>query len=206
MTMMHDPEEVPQANYQGKFKGYVRDAVDPENRGRLRCYCPQVMGTVDDKDHWTGWAMPCLPWMGGVNTLDFGSPQPKSITGVEAGVWLEFEGGNPDFPIWVGTFIPAPTVDDPNAQQDLAAAAGDVGGSIVQNPPSGSDTADINPLKPQPAENETRMVVKKGRELTILSDQGGSITVGAYGVSIQGLAITINGVVMNASKADGVFK
>ena len=187
--------------YFGKYKGFVRDNADPERRGRVRCYCPQVMGLTDAPNHWTGWAEPCLPWLGGINTLDFGPPLMKSQNGnVEVGVWLEFEAGDVDFPIWVGTWLPAPTILDPNAQQDLTQAGGTTGGAIVDNPPPGSSVSDINPLSPDPNSNETRMLTKKGREILLGSVQGGSIALGPYGVAITGINVTINGRVINASR------
>ncbi len=41
--------------------------------------------------------MPCLP-AAGMNSGVFTVPQ------VGSGVWIEFEQGNPDFPIWVGGY------------------------------------------------------------------------------------------------------
>lgn len=76
----------------GKFRGTVVNNVDPENRGRIQAIVPDVTGVFP-----TGWALPCLPWAG-INTGVFTVPP------MGAGVWIEFEGGDPDFPIWVGGF------------------------------------------------------------------------------------------------------
>jgi uncharacterized protein involved in type VI secretion and phage assembly len=43
------------------------------------------------------WAMPCVPYAG--DQVGF-----LAIPPVDAGVWVEFEGGDPSFPIWVGCF------------------------------------------------------------------------------------------------------
>jgi uncharacterized protein involved in type VI secretion and phage assembly len=48
-------------------------------------------------DQESGWAMPCVPFAGSGMGL-FGLPK------VGAGVWIEFEQGNPDYPIWVGGY------------------------------------------------------------------------------------------------------
>ena len=45
----------------------------------------------------SSWAMPCLPW-GGVNTGMF------TVPAIGAGVWMEFERGDPNYPIWTGCF------------------------------------------------------------------------------------------------------
>lgn len=191
--------------YHGKYKGFVRANNDPERRGRVRCYCPQVMGPFDDEHHWLGWAEPCLPWMGGINTLDFGPPFTKDQNeGVEVGVWLEFEGGSPDFPIWVGTWLPAKTPTSPNAQIDLHNAAGLTGGSLLANPPPGSNVAAINPPAPLPDDNETRVLTKDGRDIVIGSKNGGYIILGPSGAHIVGVQVTLNGRLMDASSADKV--
>ena len=58
--------------------------------GRVRARVPDVMG-----DEESGWAMPCAPF-GGNGMGFFAMP----TTG--AGVWIEFEHGDPDYPIWSG--------------------------------------------------------------------------------------------------------
>ena len=192
--------------YMGKFKGYVRQNNDEENRGRLRCFCPQVMGEQDDAQHWLDWAQPCLPWIGGLNTLDFGPP----LTNVQRGgketiVWIEFEGGQVDHPIWVGTVLPAPTIDDVDAQLDLTNAAGASGGDIIANAPAGSSVGAINPVQPQPDENEIRLMAKRGREITLGVVNGGYVTLGPYGLNLQGVTVLVNGREILASFADKVI-
>lgn len=76
----------------GKYRGKVTDNADPQNIGRIRAQVPSVLGTVE-----TGWAMPCTPYAG--NGIGFFFVPP-----VDAYVWIEFENGNVDFPIWVGCF------------------------------------------------------------------------------------------------------
>lgn len=72
----------------GKYKAWCRDIHDPEMLGRIRVECPPVYG----KD-WSDWAMPCLP------------PGMFFIPKEGQGVWIEFEEGNPDYPIWCGTWF-----------------------------------------------------------------------------------------------------
>lgn len=201
-----DPNQPHQVRkYYGKVKAFCRDNADPQKRGRIRCYCPQVMGPLDDTQHWLHWAEPNFPWLGGINTLDFGPPTTKAQNGgVETGIWLEFEQGDPDFPIWTGTWLPAPTPSDPNAQQDLTNAGAPPGGDIIPTHPNGSNLSALNPLEPQPNTNETRLLVKAGREIIIESVGGGSIAIGPYGVSVQGPQVLLNGRFMTAAVADKV--
>ena len=76
----------------GKFRGRVDANLDPMGIGRLLVSVPDVMGVGI-----SSWAMPCVPFAG-PNMGFFALPM------VGAGVWVEFEQGDPDYPIWVGCF------------------------------------------------------------------------------------------------------
>jgi uncharacterized protein involved in type VI secretion and phage assembly len=78
--------------FYGKYRGTVVNNVDPEQIGRIQAIVPDVSNVVP-----TSWAMPCLPGAG-VNTGMFTVPP------VGGGVWIEFEQGNPDYPIWTGGY------------------------------------------------------------------------------------------------------
>jgi uncharacterized protein involved in type VI secretion and phage assembly len=82
-----------QNKYFGKYRGFVTDNDDPEQRGRLRLTIPSVLG-----DAHTGWALPCLPFGGLTDQGFFAVPE------IGAQVWVEFEAGNINAPIWTGTF------------------------------------------------------------------------------------------------------
>lgn len=98
--------EEDEGRFTGKYIGHVRDTSDPESRGRLRLYVPEVYGRLDDTDHWSDWALPCFPWIAheGVGAT-FIPPNNANW-----GVWVEFRQGDPRFPIWVGAF-PMSSVD-----------------------------------------------------------------------------------------------
>ncbi|MDN5794390.1 MAG: phage baseplate assembly protein V [Intrasporangium sp.] len=74
----------------GKYRGVVSDNADPLRIGRIRATVPDVYGGDE-----SGWAMPAAPF-GGAGSGFFAIPP----TG--AGVWLEFEHGDPDYPVWSG--------------------------------------------------------------------------------------------------------
>lgn len=78
--------------YYGKYRGTVLNNIDPEQRGRIMALIPDVLGIAP-----SSWAMPCLPLAGKLEGT-FMVPQ------IGAGVWMEFEQGDPDYPIWVGGF------------------------------------------------------------------------------------------------------
>jgi len=78
--------------YYGKYRGTVINPIDPQQIGRIQVMVPDVSNFVP-----TSWAMPALP-VGGIQMGMFTVPM------VGAGVWVEFEQGDPDYPIWSGCF------------------------------------------------------------------------------------------------------
>jgi uncharacterized protein involved in type VI secretion and phage assembly len=79
--------------YFGKYRGTVINNVDPEMRGRILAKIPDVSTRIP-----LGWALPCFP-LGGIQTGIIAVPP------IGAGVWIEFEQGNRDFPVWTGCFF-----------------------------------------------------------------------------------------------------
>ena len=85
-------------HFYGKYRGFVVNNDDPKHLGRVTLRVPSVLGP----DVVTGWAMPCVPSGGQPNQGFLFVPE------VGAGVWVEFEEGELEFPIWVGTFWSEP--------------------------------------------------------------------------------------------------
>ena len=75
----------------GKFRGKVVNNVDPLGIGRVEVQVPDIQGGI------TAFAMPCVPYAG-ANVGFFARPP------IGGNVWVEFEGGDVDFPIWTGCF------------------------------------------------------------------------------------------------------
>jgi uncharacterized protein involved in type VI secretion and phage assembly len=78
--------------YYGKYKGMVMNNIDPQQMGRLLVQVPGVSGLGPGS-----WAMPCVPLAGkqmGVFVLPV----------IGSGVWVEFEAGDIDSPIWSGCY------------------------------------------------------------------------------------------------------
>ncbi len=76
----------------GKYRGTVSENTDPLMLGRIRAKVPAVL-----EDEETGWALPCSPYAG--NGVGF-----FFIPPVDANIWIEFEGGELEHPIWSGGF------------------------------------------------------------------------------------------------------
>lgn len=78
--------------YYGKYRGTVVQNVDPEQRGRIQAMVPDVTKVIP-----TTWATACVP-IAGKSMGTYMVPQ------IGAGVWIEYEQGDPDYPIWTGCF------------------------------------------------------------------------------------------------------
>jgi Type VI secretion system/phage-baseplate injector OB domain len=78
--------------YYGKYQGTVLNNLDPLNKGRINVQVPDVTGLLPST-----WALPCVP-IAGKQMGTFVVPQKG------AGVWVEFEHGDLNRPIWVGGF------------------------------------------------------------------------------------------------------
>jgi len=107
----------------GKYRGLVVDNADPQKLGRLKLRVPSLLGDQVV----TGWATACVPYGGAENQGMLMIPE------VGAGVWVEFEEGDLEFPIWVGTYWsrPSGTTELPRPNGDDAAEAG-----AAQDPPT----------------------------------------------------------------------
>ena len=76
----------------GKYRATVLNNIDPLQIGRILVTVPDVQGLIP-----SSWAMPCVP-IAGKQMGTYVVPQ------IGAGAWVEFEQGNPDYPIWVGGY------------------------------------------------------------------------------------------------------
>lgn len=95
--------------YLGKFRGRVVDNDDPLRIGRVTVEVPDVLGGEAST-----WALPCLPFTG-PEAGQFVVPPPG------AGVWVEFEQGDPSFPVWTGCWYGAADELPPDARNALLA-------------------------------------------------------------------------------------
>jgi uncharacterized protein involved in type VI secretion and phage assembly len=78
--------------FYGKYRGLVIENIDPEQIGRVLVQVPDVLGAIP-----SSWAMPCVP-SAGIQAGCFVVPP------IGSQVWIEFEQGDPDYPIWTGGF------------------------------------------------------------------------------------------------------
>jgi uncharacterized protein involved in type VI secretion and phage assembly len=168
----------------GKYRGFVVDNRDPKHLGRLRVRVPNVFGPTVV----TGWALPCLPYGGHANQGFFCIPEP------EAGVWVEFEKGDPNVPIWVGTFwsepggnSEIPTPNDADGKERKKEAEGKAGKNEPQ-PPTRKilKTGKGHTIQFEDADQEEMVTIIEAthKHVVTLNKDGIQITDGANGNKI----------------------
>lgn len=138
--------------FYGKHRGLVVDNADPEQLGRLKLRVPSVLGDAVV----TGWAMPCVPYGGDANQGMLFIPE------VGAGVWVEFEEGDLEFPIWVGTFWSKPggTSELPRPNQPDGSED-----SAVQDPPTRKiiKTLKKHTIQFEDGDGDERIIISDGQ-------------------------------------------
>lgn len=87
---MTDENKQEESRYYGKYRALVTNNQDPKKQLRVKCNIPSLLGGYE-----SGWAMPCVPLLGNTEGL-FKLPQ------VGDGLWIEFESGDLNYPIYVG--------------------------------------------------------------------------------------------------------
>jgi uncharacterized protein involved in type VI secretion and phage assembly len=78
--------------YFGKYRGEVIDNVDQLQIGRIMAKVPALAGSTP-----VTWALPCLPVAGLMAGI-------YAVPPIGSQVWIEFEQGDPDYPVWTGGF------------------------------------------------------------------------------------------------------
>jgi uncharacterized protein involved in type VI secretion and phage assembly len=149
----------------------VINNVDPMQMGRLMVQVPDVSNVLPST-----WAMPCLPFAG-VQSGMF------AIPAIGSGVWVEFEQGNSDYPIWVGCFW---------------GSAGEVPAMALAGPPGVQSivlqTTDQNTLMISDVPGPTGGILLKSNTgaMIAINDLGITITNGQATIAMTGPTVTVN--------------
>jgi uncharacterized protein involved in type VI secretion and phage assembly len=164
--------------YFGKYRGTVINNIDPLQIGRLMVQVADVSNVLPST-----WAMPCVPFAG-IQSGFFVVPP------IGSGVWIEFEQGDTDYPIWTGCYwgtaaeVPALALAAPPGLQQIVIQ------SVTQNTLMISDmpgpTGGIL-LKSTTgaliAINETGITISNGQGATILLT-GPAVTINQGALSV----------------------
>jgi uncharacterized protein involved in type VI secretion and phage assembly len=156
--------------FYGKYRGFVVDNADPELLGRLKVQVPSLLGD----EVVSGWAMPCVPYGGDADQGFLFIPE------VGAGVWVEFEEGDLEFPIWVGTFW-----SKPGGESELPKPNDE-----VQDPPTQKiiKTKKGHTIQLEDADGEEKITIKHKDNSFISIDKDGSVIIGNH----KGSTIILN--------------
>jgi uncharacterized protein involved in type VI secretion and phage assembly len=165
------------AKYYGKYRGSVVQNVDPERRGRIQAMVPDVSNVVP-----TTWALPCVP-LAGKNTGSYLVPQ------VGAAVWIEYEQGDPDYPIWTGGFwaegdVPSPALDGNPVSPSIVLQTGQRNSITLSDVP-GPDGGIM--LKSAAG----AMILVNDTGITISNGNGAKIVLNGPNVSVNDGALTV---------------
>jgi uncharacterized protein involved in type VI secretion and phage assembly len=150
--------------YWGKYRGVVTRNDDPQKRGRIQVRVPDALGDNDST-----WALPCVPYAGSRVGLFLVPPQ-------QALVWIEFEQGDLDYPIWTGCFW---------AENDV---------------PQGAGSADIKMLKTaigtvtiDDSDGSSSITIETSAGLKIVMDSNGiSLTNSSQKIVLSDDSVSIN--------------
>ncbi len=160
--------------FYGKYRGHVIENIDPQQIGRVLLQVPDVLGETPST-----WALPCVP-VAGIQAGFFAVPP------VGSQVWVEFEQGNPDSPIWTGGFWGSPAEVPVSATTPPAIPPGQ--NIVLQT--TGQNTASISDAAPTPAAGG--IVLKSaGGAVIVVNDTGIYISNG------KGATITLVGPVVD---------
>lgn len=166
------------ANFYGKYRGTVIDNVDPMQMGRLMVQVPDVANILPST-----WAMPCAPFAG----TQSGS---VAVPPVGSSVWVEFEQGNSDYPIWSGCFWGSA------AEVPTLALAGPPGVQSIVLQSEGQNTLMISDV-PGPTggillkSSSGAMIAINDVGITISNGQGATITLAGPTVTVNEGALVV---------------
>jgi hypothetical protein len=166
-----------QKKFFGKYRGTVVMNIDPEQRGRLMCMVPDVLGVVPST-----WAEACTPLAGPT-----GPPMGAYLVPpIGAGVWVEFEQGDPNHPIWVGCRWGLPADIPPLARAGLPVSPNIVFQTLGQH------TLMVSDMPPTPVTGG--IVLKSMTGAMIVVNDSGIYIQNGKGASIMmvGPNVTIN--------------
>ena len=157
--------------YLGKYRGVVANNHDPLQKGRVQVQVPAVLG-----ESTLSWAMPCMPYAGPAEVGFFTIPPEK------ANVWVEFEAGDPNRPIWSGCFW--------GEDDEVPAREGTAEQKVLKTK--------VGTIRVDDSADELRIETSRGAKIVmdsqgieISNGKGASVKLSSNKVSINGTALEV---------------
>ena len=165
----------PNRQFFGKYRATVLQNIDPEQRGRLQLNIPDVLGPIPST-----WAEASVPLAG-----PSGPPMGVyMVPPIGAGVWVEFEHGDPNLPVWTGCRWGAQSDIPPFARAGIPASPNIVLQTLGQH------TLMISDAPPSPATGG--IVLKSATGAMLVINDSGIYIQNGKGASITLLGPTID--------------
>jgi len=160
------------ARYYGKYRATVLNNLDPLLQGRIMVQLADIYGLFPST-----WATPCIP-LAGINSGMIALPA------IGSQVWIDFEAGDPEYPIWSGGFWdPTSGTMPPLA---LAGATPATPNIHLQTTTGVSIT-----LSDNPAQNV--LIMTPAGQMIAMGVAGITITNGVASIALMGPSVMING-------------
>jgi hypothetical protein len=154
--------------FYGVYRGRVEANIDPMQRGRVQVSVPAVLG-----DGRLAWAEPCVPFAG--NQVGMVAVPP-----VGAAAWVQFEGGDPDYPVLAGTSWGSGESPAPGLPDIKMFAADGITITVSSVPGAGGITVEVGaPAVPIPVK-------------LVLGAQGIELSTGASSITLDGVKVSVN--------------
>ena len=155
----------------GKYRGTVVGNQDPENAGRLQVQVSDVSNVQTST-----WALPAASFAGAQSGF-------FSVPPVGANVWVEFEQGDSDYPVWSGCFwgsggeVPPLATASPPGVQTIVLQS--VGGNILM-------------ISDVPGSSGGILLKSSSGASIAINDTGITITNGQATIVLAGPSVTVN--------------
>jgi hypothetical protein len=150
------------------YRGKVEDNDDPMNRSRVQVSVPAVLG-----EGRLAWAEPCIPYTG--NQVSLGAVPP-----VGTSVWVQFEGGDPNYPVVAGCLWEDGENSASALPQEAIFAADGITVTASPVPGAGGLTIEVgSPAVTTPVK-------------LVLGTKGLELSVGASKITIDGVQASVN--------------
>jgi uncharacterized protein involved in type VI secretion and phage assembly len=165
--------------YYGLYRATVVNNIDPLQRGRIQVIASDATGIIP-----TTFAEPCVPMAGlqqGIYTVPI----------IGSGVWIQFENGDPDYPVWTGGWwgsaaeVPALALAGNPAMPNIVLQTTLQNAIVISDLPG--PTGGIM-LK----STTGATIIVNDIGITIQNGKGASITLAGPAINIIGSPVTVN--------------